>query len=149
MDEELNFSAILAQRELAEGAAPQIKAMRRDQGRRAHLEPSPINGTTPDSEKLAALPAPDGGADTPLQHPGFDIEEWYGFRAPCRSGPYRSGHLRSGMVSCRRAGDFDCKPGGEYGERLQAMPFCEILPEARIMMARRDQHHSRLCLVDS
>jgi len=75
VDEDLIFSTILAQRNLVDRAERETKATRRAQARRAHLARGPMVDITPDAEEPTALPH--DKADTPLQLPSFEVEEWY------------------------------------------------------------------------
>ena len=77
VDEELIFRTIQAQRDLVDSAERQTKAMRRHQARRAHLDPGLMIDVTPEPEASKALPAPDRKSNALLDHPGFEVEEWY------------------------------------------------------------------------
>lgn len=77
VDEELIFRTIQAQRDLVDSAERQTKAMRRHQARRAHLDPGLMIDVTPEPKATKALPAPDRKSNALLDHPGFEVEEWY------------------------------------------------------------------------
>jgi len=68
VDEDLIFSAILAQRALVDAAGAATKSARRQAARRAHLAPPAMIDVTPAAQE--------SGADPPRPLPYFEVEEW-------------------------------------------------------------------------